>query len=153
MRRRCNQIVAAHSGLPSKFANFGERVVSGQRLMQANSDIFLGWDSVQGIDGKTRDFYIRQLRDWKGIAVAEEMRPTGMGWFARLCGATLARAHARSGDRIAIASYIGAGDAFVRTIADFAAVYADQNEADHHALVDAVRSGRIVAADVAESAG
>ncbi|CAM5502458.1 DUF2252 domain-containing protein [Streptomyces aurantiogriseus] len=123
----------------------GERVVSGQRLMQATSDIFLGWERVQGIDGRRRDFYVRQLRDWKGIAVAENMSPKRMTLFGQLCGATLARAHARSGDRIAIAAYLGGGDVFDRALAGFAERYADQNEKDHQALVDAIRSGRVPA--------
>ncbi|HEY5833387.1 DUF2252 domain-containing protein [Streptomyces sp.] len=123
----------------------GERVVSGQRLMQATSDIFLGWERAEGIDGRQRDFYIRQLRDWKGIAQPEIMVPQGMRAFGQLCGAVLARAHARSGDRIAIAAYLGRGDAFDRAVAAFAETYADQNERDHQALVDAVRQGRVPA--------
>ncbi|MFF4588968.1 DUF2252 domain-containing protein [Streptomyces sp. NPDC001388] len=121
----------------------GERVVAGQRLMQATSDIFLGWERVTGIDGRRRDFYVRQLRDWKGIAVAENMSPKRMTLFGQLCGATLARAHARSGDRIAIAAYLGGGDAFDRALATFAELYADQNEKDHQALLDAVGAGRV----------
>ncbi|MDH6627221.1 uncharacterized protein (DUF2252 family) [Streptomyces sp. LBL] len=123
----------------------GERVVSGQRLMQATSDIFLGWERVDGIDGRRRDFYVRQLRDWKGIAQPEAMVPAGMRTFGELCGATLARAHARSGDRIAIAAYLGPGDPFDRALVTFAERYADQNERDHQALVDAVRAGRVTA--------
>jgi hypothetical protein len=123
----------------------GERVVCGQRLMQAASDIFLGWERADGIDGRRRDFYVRQLRDWKGIAEPELMVPSGMRAFGELCGATLARAHARSGDRIAIASYLGGGDVFDRALVPFAEAYADQNEKDHRALVDAVRSGRVKA--------
>ncbi|SEP96263.1 Uncharacterized conserved protein, DUF2252 family [Streptomyces sp. yr375] len=137
-------VLAAHVGA-SRYRNQGERVVSGQRLMQATSDIFLGWERVDGIDGKQRDFYVRQLRDWKGIAEPENMRPIGMKAFGELCGVTLARAHARSGDRIAIAAYLGKGDAFDRALADFAEAYADQNERDHQALVDAVRAGRLPA--------
>nr|WSY50975.1 DUF2252 domain-containing protein [Streptomyces sp. NBC_00886] len=129
----------------STFTTQGERVVAGQRLMQATSDIFLGWEHVQGVDGKQRDFYIRQLRDWKGVAVAESMSPKRMALFGRLCGATLARAHARSGDRIAIAAYLGGGDAFDRALVTFAELYADQNEKDHRALVDAIRTGRVPA--------
>ncbi|WP_432138334.1 MULTISPECIES: DUF2252 domain-containing protein [unclassified Streptomyces] len=129
----------------SAFRTQGERVVAGQRLMQATSDIFLGWERVQGLDGRRRDFYVRQLRDWKGIAVAESMSPKRMALFGRLCGATLARAHARSGDRIAIASYLGGGQAFDRALAAFAELYADRNEKDHQALVDAVRAGRVPA--------
>ena len=121
----------------------GERVVSGQRLMQATSDIFLGWERVDGIDGRRRDFYVRQLRDWKGIVQPEIMVPAGMVAFGELCGATLARAHARSGDRIAIAAYLGSGDVFDRALVTFAESYADQNEKDYRALVAAVESGRV----------
>ncbi|MEV6205570.1 DUF2252 domain-containing protein [Kitasatospora sp. NPDC051914] len=139
-------VLAAHVGA-SRYRNQGERVVSGQRLMQAASDIFLGWERVDGIDGKRRDFYVRQLRDWKGIAVTEAMEPPGMRAFGQLCGFTLARAHARSGDRIAISSYLGGKDVFDRALAQFAEAYADQNERDHEALVAAVRAGRLPAAD------
>ncbi len=129
----------------SAYPNHGQRVVAGQRLMQTASDIFLGWQRVTGIDGKVRDFYVRQLRDWKGSANVDVMVVPGMTLYARICGATLARAHARSGDRIAIASYLGKTDAFDRAIADFSRAYADQNEKDYQALVDAVQSGRITA--------
>ena len=129
----------------SKYNNSGQRVVAGQRLMQAASDIFLGWQRVTGLDGQIRDFYIRQLRDWKGSADIETMVPSGMEAYARICGATLARAHARAGDRIAIASYLGNSDTFDRAIADFSTAYADQNERDYQALVKGVDSGRIVA--------
>ncbi|MFI5798780.1 DUF2252 domain-containing protein [Streptomyces sp. NPDC051677] len=129
----------------SGFRTQGERVVAGQRLMQATSDIFLGWERATGIDGRRRDFYVRQLRDWKGIVVAENMPPKRMALFGRLCGATLARAHARSGDRIAIASYLGRADVFDRALAAFAELYADQNEEDHQALLDAVAAGRVPA--------
>ncbi|MCQ9129906.1 DUF2252 domain-containing protein [Streptomyces hilarionis] len=125
------------------FRTQGERVVAGQRLMQATSDIFLGWERTTGIDGRRRDFYVRQLRDMKGIAVTENMSPKRMSMFAWLCGATLARAHARSGDRIAIAAYLGGGDVFDRALATFAELYADQNEKDHQALLDAVEAGRV----------
>ncbi|MFD9123610.1 DUF2252 domain-containing protein [Kitasatospora sp. NPDC059571] len=141
-------VLAAHVGA-SKYRNQGERVVAGQRMMQAASDMFLGWERVEGIDGKRRDFYVRQLRDWKGIVVAEELLPSGMEGFGELCGATLARAHARSGDRIAIAAYLGRGDAFDRALVEFAEAYADQNERDHRALVDAVRAGRLPAEEPA----
>ncbi|GAA3920564.1 DUF2252 domain-containing protein [Streptomyces lacrimifluminis] len=137
-------VLAEHIGA-SKYRNQGERVVSGQRLMQATSDIFLGWERVEGIDGKQRDFYVRQLRDWKGIAMPERMRPKDMEVFGELCGLTLARAHARSGDRIAIAAYLGSSDSFDRALATFAEAYADQNERDHQALVDAVHTGRLQA--------
>ncbi|MFI0354953.1 DUF2252 domain-containing protein [Actinomadura sp. 9N407] len=127
----------------SEFENQGQRVVSGQRLMQAAGDILLGWQSVTGIDGRHRDFYVRQLRDWKGIARPEVMGPEDLAVFGRLCGAALARAHARSGDPIAIAAYLGRGSGFDRALARFAEAYADQNERDHQALADAVRTGRI----------
>jgi uncharacterized protein (DUF2252 family) len=130
----------------SDFENHGERVVAGQRLMQATSDIFLGWVRVDsGLDGKTRDFYGRQLKDWKGSAEIDQMVPKGMAQYGRLCGWTLARAHARSGDRIAIASYLGKGNTFDRAIVEFSHAYAEQNERDYKALVDAVGSGRITA--------
>jgi uncharacterized protein (DUF2252 family) len=131
---------------PSEFANHGERVVTGQRLMQATSDIFLGWLHVDsGLDGRPRDFYGRQLKDWKGSAEIEQMVPKGMATYGTLCGWTLARAHARSGDRIAIASYLGNSDRFDRAIFDFSKAYAQQNEHDYNALSDAVKSGRITA--------
>ncbi len=129
----------------SEFENHGRRVVEGQRLMQASSDIMLGWLRTTGIDGETRDFYVRQLWDWKSSADIETMAPAGMALYGRMCGATLARAHARSGDGIAIASYLGRGDAFDRAIAGFAETYADQNERDHAALAKAVASGRVQA--------
>jgi uncharacterized protein (DUF2252 family) len=131
---------------PSEFANHGQRVVTGQRLMQATSDIFLGWLHIEaGLDGQSRDFYVRQLKDWKGSAEIEEMIPTGLATYGELCGWTLARAHARSGDRIAIASYLGAGDAFDRGLLGFSRAYAEQNQRDYNKLADAVKSGRIVA--------
>jgi uncharacterized protein (DUF2252 family) len=129
----------------SQYRNCGQRVVAGQRLMQAASDIFLGWQRVTGLDDRVRDFYVRQLHDWKGSADVDTMAPSMMTTYSRICGATLARAHARSGDRIAIASYLGTADTFDRAIADFARVYADQNERDYQALVDAVGSGRVIA--------
>jgi uncharacterized protein (DUF2252 family) len=130
----------------SKYANQGQRVVAGQRLMQASSDIFLGWQRTPSpIEDRTRDFYIRQLRDWKFSMDIEAMVPRGMRIYAQLCGWTLARAHARSGDRIAIASYLGASDTFDQAITEFAGAYADQNEKDHEALLAAVDSGRIIA--------
>ncbi|WP_030842372.1 DUF2252 domain-containing protein [Streptomyces sp. NRRL F-4474] len=140
-------VLADHVGA-SLYDNQGERVVSGQRLMQAASDIFLGWERVDGIDGRKRDFYIRQLRDWKGIAMPETMSPAQLETFGNACGMTLARAHARSGDRVAIAAYLGRGDVFDRALAEFAEAYADQNERDHHALVDAVRAGRLPAQEL-----
>ncbi len=128
---------------PSRHESNAERVVHGQHLMQANSDIFLGWQRVDGVDGASRDFYVRQLRDWKGSAVVESMSPRDMAFYGKLCGRTLARAHARSGDRIAIASYLGHGDSFDRALVDFSEAYADQNERDYDALVAAERDGRI----------
>ncbi len=129
----------------SEFDNHAERVVAGQHLMQASSDIFLGWDRVEGIDGVTRDFYVRQLKDWKGSADTERMLPTGMTIYGRLCGWTLARAHARSGDRRAISAYLGSSDKFDYAMANFAEAYADQNQRDYDAMVAAVADGRIVA--------
>jgi uncharacterized protein (DUF2252 family) len=130
----------------SRFTNQGERVVEGQRLMQAVSDIFLGWERAEGLsEGGKRDFYIRQLHDWKGSWPLEAMDPRVMSAYGRMCARTLARAHARSGDRIAIAAYLGASDVFDRSIAGFAEAYADQNERDYQALKYAVASGRVVA--------
>ncbi len=127
----------------SRYTNQGERVVAGQHLMQASSDIFLGWDQVHGIDGVQRDFYIRQLRDWKGSVDTDVMIAPAMAIYARLCGWTLARAHARSGDRIAIAAYLGSGKSFDNAMATFAETYADQNERDYDALKKAAAAGRI----------
>jgi uncharacterized protein (DUF2252 family) len=130
----------------SKYHNQGQRVVAGQRLMQASSDIFLGWQRIEaGLDGQPRDFYVRQLRDWKFSVDIETMVPSGLRMYGELCGWALARAHACSGDRIAIAAYLGGSDVFDRAITQFAAAYADQNERDHNALVTAVDSGRITA--------
>jgi uncharacterized protein (DUF2252 family) len=130
----------------SEYANHGQRVVAGQRLMQAASDIFLGWQRSQvDPDGRPHDFYVRQLRDWKFSADIEAMTPAGMLAYGELCGWTLARAHARSGDRIAIAAYLGQSAVFDQAIAEFAAAYADQNERDHQALTAAVASGRVTA--------
>jgi hypothetical protein len=121
-------------------------VVAGQRLMQAASDIFLGWLHVtDGLDGGERDLYVRQLRDWKGSAEIEAMVPQGMRIYAEMCGWTLARAHARSGDPVAISAYLGKGDAFDRAIAAFSAAYADRNEADYALLQEAVAGGRLEA--------
>ncbi|MGO8958295.1 MAG: DUF2252 domain-containing protein [Streptosporangiaceae bacterium] len=129
----------------SKYTNQGQRVVVGQQLMQASSDIFLGWQRADGLDGKTRDFYIRQLRDWKYSIDIRTLRPRGMRLYGELCGWTLARAHACSGDRIAIAAYLGSSDVFDRAITDFAAAYADQNARDYKSLIAAIDSGRITA--------
>jgi uncharacterized protein (DUF2252 family) len=128
----------------SAFSNQGERVVRGQRLMQAASDIFLGWLTFAR-DGRERDYYFRQLRDWKGSVDVDGMTPAGMDVWGRMCGWTLARAHARTGDRIAIASYLGKSERFDLAVTEFAASYADQNERDYNALVAAVTSGRVVA--------
>jgi hypothetical protein len=129
----------------SKYSNQGQRVVAGQRLMQAASDIFLGWQRVPTEDNGHRDFYVRQLRDWKFSLDVGAMIPRGLRVYGQLCGWTLARAHARSGDRIAIAAYLGGSDAFDQAITQFAAAYADQNAKDHEALLAAVKSGRIMA--------
>ncbi|OKI02106.1 hypothetical protein A6A06_13535 [Streptomyces sp. CB02923] len=143
--KEAQESVLAPLAGPGPWANQGERVVHGQRLMQAASDMFLGWERVEGLDGRQRDFYLRQLRDWKAIPRTESMTPDIMCLFGRLCGATLARAHARSGDRIAIAAYLGRSDAFDRALARFAESYADQNERDHRALAEAARDGRVEA--------
>jgi uncharacterized protein (DUF2252 family) len=129
---------------PSSFPNHGHRVVAGQRLMQAAGDGLLGWISAEGIDGKKRDFYVRQLWDGKGSAEIELMSQATMTGYAELCGWTLARAHARTGDRRAIAAYLGKGDRFDRAIAEFSQAYADQNEADYGLLIEAQRSGDLV---------
>ena len=129
----------------SEFKNQGRRVVEGQRLMQAASDIFLGWLRTDDIDGQGRDFYVRQLWDWKGSADVATMRRSDLAPYARLCAWTLARAHARSGDAIGIAAYLGSSEAFDRAIAAFAEDYAEQNKRDHRALLGAIDSGRIEA--------
>ena len=129
----------------STYLHHGERVVAGQRLMQAATDIFLGWQRIKGLDGMTRDYYVRQFHDWKGGADVEQITIPGATQYARICGATLARAHARWGDRIAIASYLGQRDMFDRAIAEFSAAYADQNERDYQAFTAAVNSGRLIA--------
>jgi uncharacterized protein (DUF2252 family) len=129
----------------TEFKNQGRRVVEGQRLMQAASDIVLGWLHATDPDGQERDYYVRQLWDWKGSADVATMRPAEMGAYARLCAWTLARAHARSGDPIGIAAYLGSSVAFPRAVAKFAEDYADQNELDYRALLAAIESGRVVA--------
>jgi uncharacterized protein (DUF2252 family) len=129
----------------SRFRNHGRRVVEGQRLMQAASDIFLGWCRAVGEGGEQRDFYVRQLWDWKRSAEVERLKLRGFEVYAQICGWTLARAHARSGDRIAIGAYLGGGDSFEEAIAEFAENYADQSERDHAALVEAIDAGRIEA--------
>jgi uncharacterized protein (DUF2252 family) len=130
----------------SSYANQGQRVVAGQRLIQATSDIFLGWQRIEaGLDGQQRDFYVRQLRDWKFSLPIETMVPRGMRLYGELCGWTLARAHARSGDRIAIAAYLGSSDVFDQAVTAFAAAYADQNQRDYQALRDVAATGHITA--------
>jgi hypothetical protein len=130
----------------SRYKNMGQRVVAGQRLMQASSDIFLGWErTVVGLDGEQRDFYVRQLRDWKYSIPIEALVVRAMRVYGEMCGWALARAHACSGDRIAIAAYLGGSDVFDKAIAEFAAAYADQNERDHKSLLDAVATGRLTA--------
>ena len=129
----------------SNLANHGQRVVAGQHLMQAVSDIFLGWDQIEGVDGVPRDYYVRQLRDWKGSFDVEGSIPQGMAIYGSVCGWTLARAHARAGDPIAISAYLGNSTTFDQAIADFAEAYADQNERDYDAMLAAIRTGRIAA--------
>jgi uncharacterized protein (DUF2252 family) len=128
---------------PSRFRNHGRRVVEGQRLLQAAGDVFLGWCVAVGIDGRDRDFYVRRLWDRKRSVEVEGLTPPGLEAYAELCGWTLARAHARSGDRIGIASYLGGGDSFDRAICAFSELCADQTERDHAALCDAIDSGRL----------
>ena len=134
-------VLARYCG-DSRYASQGERVVAGQHLMQAESDIFLGWTRATDPDGVDRDYYERQLKDWKFSAPIEQMNPSSMASYARLCGWTLARAHARSGDRIALAAYLGGSGKFDQAIAGFAEKYADQNERDYAALQAAVNDGR-----------
>ncbi len=141
-------VLAEYGGVKTGRADLGcqgRRVVDGQRLMQTASDIFLGWATVDGIDGQQRDFYARQLADWKGSIAIEEMVPSGMTAYGRLCGWTLARAHARSGDRVALAAYLGEDTTFAHAVAEFAEAYAEQNERDYDAMRAALRSGRITA--------
>ncbi len=128
---------------PGAHETEGERVVRGQRLMQAASDLFLGWQQATGADGITRDFYVRQLHDWKGGIDPDTMSPRGAALYARICGETLARAHARGGDRLEVAGYLGRGRAFEDAICAFADSYADQNEEDYAALLAARASGRL----------
>ncbi|HEY3090244.1 MAG TPA: DUF2252 domain-containing protein [Jatrophihabitantaceae bacterium] len=126
----------------SRYRQHGERVVQGQRMMQSASDIYLGW--TKGMD-ENRHFYWRQLRDMKGSALVEIMTPLGLAFYARTCGWTLARAHARSGDPVAIAEYLGQDDAFDQSVADFSKRYANQNEQDYQEFLEAIRSGRLQA--------
>jgi uncharacterized protein (DUF2252 family) len=136
---------AGHSG----FASHGQRVVEGQRLLQSSSDILLGWTRATGIDGIEREFYLRQLWDGKFSPAYETMTAEVMRVFGEMCGTTLARGHARSGDRVAIAAYLGTSDTFDQAIGEFAAAYADQNESDFEALTAAVASGRLGAGPAA----
>jgi len=137
--------VLSYYGRRSRYRNQAERVVAGQHLMQATSDIFLGWTTNLGVLGENRDFYVRQLRDWKFSLPIEQMRPSGLNRYGQLCGWTLARAHARSGDRVALAAYLGRSTKFDEAITDFAEAYADQNERDYDDFKQAVASGRVEA--------
>lgn len=150
MKEAKESVLAPHAGA-SQYAHQGERVVQGQRLMQAASDSFLGWVTSTGERGL--DYYVRQLRDMKGSADVEAMNPARMAAYAELCGATLARAHARAGDAATISGYVGSGSGLRESLADYAAAYADCNEADHQLLVEAVSSGRLEAADLPPAAG
>lgn len=141
-----SSVLEQYAGV-SEYTNHGERVVAGQRLMQAASDIFLGWQRTNGLDGIDRDYYLRQLRDWKASADVEGAVPAGLAVYAQVCGWTLARAHARSGDRVAIGAYLGKTDRFDQAIADFSTAYADQTERDHAALRTAIDDGRIEATE------
>jgi uncharacterized protein (DUF2252 family) len=125
---------------PSPYRNHGRRVVEGQRLMQAASDVFLGWVATKGLDDERRCFYVRQLWDGKGSVEVERMSPPDLAIYASLCGEALARAHARSGDRVAIASYLGKGKAFDQALARFAEAYADQNERDFQRVKESIAS-------------
>jgi uncharacterized protein (DUF2252 family) len=137
-------VLEPHLGA-SEFSNHGERVVRGQRMDQTVTDVFLSWQRSRGLDGKEHDFYIRQLWDWKASIDLSTMAYSGLHAYVRACGWSLARAHARSGDRLAIAAYLGKGTSFDRAIARFSAAYADQNELDHQRLADAVAGGEVEA--------
>ena len=129
---------------PSEYQNSGERVVAGQRIMQASSDILLGWlRDAQSVQGASRDYYVRQLRDWKGSIAIEAMNPRALSVYGQLCAVTLSHAHARSGDRVAIAAYLGRGDIFDRAILAFSEAYAEQNDRDYRALVEAAKTGLV----------
>ena len=128
---------------PSEYVNMGQRVVEGQRLVQSASDIFLGWDSVTAEDGITRDFYFRQMWDWKLSADIETMRPEGLAVYVQMCGWVLALGHARSGDAIAISSYLGTSTRFDEAMCRFASAYADQNDKDHRALKQAIATNKV----------
>jgi len=127
----------------SEFENHGERVVRGQRISMVASDVFLGWQRSVGLDGKEHDFYVRQLWDWKASADLAALSESGLLAYTRACGWSLARMHARSGDRLAIAAYLGAGEKFDRAIARFCAAYADQNERDYARLADAAAANEV----------
>jgi uncharacterized protein (DUF2252 family) len=129
----------------SEFQNSGERVVRGQQISQAVSDVFLGWQRSEGLEGGEHDFYVRQLWDWKASADLSTLSESGLHAYTRACGWSLARAHARSGDRLAIAAYLGAGSKFDQAIAHFSVVYADQNERDHQRLAEAIAAGEVTA--------
>jgi uncharacterized protein (DUF2252 family) len=131
----------------SRYAQHGERIVAGQRKMQATADVMLGWERIETIDGETKDFYIRQLWDAKGSADVELMDARALASYGEICGWTLARAHARSGDPVAISAYLGAGSSFDRAMASFSETYADQNEHDYQALMEATQSGRLPVTD------
>jgi len=141
--KQAQRSVLDHYAGQSEYHNQGERVVAGQHLMQAVSDIFLGWQSATPPGRRSADYYLRQLRDWKYSAEIESMNAAAMIGYGRMCGWTLARAHARAGDRIAIAAYLGGSGKFDQAVADFAETYADQTERDHAALADAAASGRV----------
>jgi uncharacterized protein (DUF2252 family) len=143
--KEAGESVLEHHLGPAGFDHHGRRVVEGQRAMQATSDVLLGWLDGEGLDGVQRDFYVRQLWDGKGSAVIEGMGPEHLALYAALCGRTLARTHARTGDPVAIAAYLGKGCAFDEAVGDFAAIYADQNERDYDVLTAAVRDGTITA--------
>jgi uncharacterized protein (DUF2252 family) len=128
---------------PSTYDNCGHRVVAGQRTMQASSDILLGWNRLTGLDNLEHDFYVRQLHDWKGSADIEQLSPEALSAYGALCAWTLARAHARSSDRVAIAAYLGSGPAFDRAVTDFAAAYAERNQSDYQALLTAIATNRL----------
>jgi hypothetical protein len=137
-------VLADYAG-DSEYDNQGERVVSGQRLLQAVSDISLGWLRSAPPGRASADYYLRQLRDWKYSVEIGDLNSPSLAAYGRMCGWTLARAHARTGDRLALAAYLGKSEAFDRAVADFAELYADQNERDHAALTEAVSSGRVEA--------
>ncbi|MFE6965084.1 DUF2252 domain-containing protein [Agromyces sp. NPDC057679] len=144
--KEAQQSVIEAPDRPSEYEHQGQRVVHGQRVMQTLSDILLGWTSGEGLDGITRDVYVRQFRDWKGSAEPERMEPSTMRLYAQYCGIVLARAHARGGDPATISGYLGGGKTFARALVGFATAYADRTEADHAALLAAIASGRLEAA-------